>query len=91
MNAANKGHVQVVELLIRVGACIDSFNDDGETSLMKAALEGRLSIVKTLLDHGADLSISAKVISSLTHSRNPQGFSLVSRQCIVLCNSKKSS
>ena len=50
------GHVELVELLIRYGADVDSRHNSW-TPLHSAALQGRLDIVKLLLKSGADRDI----------------------------------
>ena len=55
--AANHGHIEIVELLLKAGANI---NDPGGamcggiTPLLDAASNGLLSVINLLLNHGAD-------------------------------------
>ncbi len=50
--AAARGHVEIVELLIKAGAVIDCRNELGETPLHLAATS---EVVQTLLKYGADI------------------------------------
>ena len=54
--ACERGHLEVVRLLVNSGAWVDPFEDyDGYmTPLMCAAQTGRIEIVEHLLDHGAN-------------------------------------
>jgi len=47
--AAMKGNLKIVEMLLEMGACIDSKNDQNLTPLHLAAKHGRSTIVKMLL------------------------------------------
>ena len=51
--ASNKGHDDVVKVLLAGGAKIDMEDNDGETPLFKAALKGHASVVEQLLARGA--------------------------------------
>ena len=42
--------------LIKAGAEIDAVNTDGVTPLIEAAAMGRFEVVKTLIEHGADIA-----------------------------------
>jgi len=46
---------QLVELIIAAGAEIDAADNDGDTPLHVAALNGHVGTVKLLLSHGADM------------------------------------
>ncbi|CAN6658702.1 hypothetical protein TRVA0_031S00210 [Trichomonascus vanleenenianus] len=61
-DAALKGHVKIVELLLDHGAIIDirSGVDELETPLIDAAAANRVDVVKLLLDRGADPRIYNK-------------------------------
>lgn len=54
MIAARKGHVAIVEALLRAKADVNARNKEGETALHVAAFEGRTDAVKALLAKGAD-------------------------------------
>jgi len=52
--AATGGHVQVIQMLLGVGADINSTSDNGTTALMMAARNNHLEAVKVLLKAGAN-------------------------------------
>ena len=52
--AAERGHIDIVKLLINNGANISEKSSDGETPLYWVAREGYVDIVKLLLSAGAD-------------------------------------
>lgn len=61
-SAANHGHLEIVQILIRSGANINGrkdspLNGDGRTPLMIAAERGHTDIVKFLLENGADTEL----------------------------------
>lgn len=47
---------ETVRELIKAGAEIDAVNTDGVTPLIEAAAMGRFDVVKTLIEHGADIA-----------------------------------
>ena len=56
MLAAQNGHVQIVELLLKRGAHINLQNSRGNTALSSAANHGRERMVDVLLQHGAEMN-----------------------------------
>jgi len=52
MTAAERGHIEVVILLVDGGANLEARNIWGWTALMRASINGRLAIVKLLSDKG---------------------------------------
>lgn len=54
--AAERGHDEVIELLIANGADVTARNRDGATPLHEAVLFGHTESVRALLDQGADVS-----------------------------------
>ncbi len=54
--AADRGHKEVVALLIDKGADVNAMGGEGETPLHKAALVGHNEVVELLIAKGADLS-----------------------------------
>lgn len=59
-HAANRGHINVVLVLIRASHPIDKANDAGETPLHLACYVGHLLIVEQLLDCGANIDVQNK-------------------------------
>jgi ankyrin repeat protein len=51
--AAAAGHLPVVRLLVRNGACVNSTTRTNSTPLRAACFDGHFEIVKFLVDHGA--------------------------------------
>jgi ankyrin repeat protein len=64
--AASRGQMEVAEYLILKGATIDSLSQSNTTPLMMAVISGNESLIKLLLDKGANLKL-----------RNDQGFSAI--------------
>ena len=56
MLAAQNGHMQIVELLLKRGADINLQNSGGLAALNAAAYHGRERMVDVLLQHGAELN-----------------------------------
>ncbi|CAK8990518.1 unnamed protein product [Durusdinium trenchii] len=52
--AANRGHLEVVRLLLEAGADKDAVRTDGATALFIAAKNGHLEVVRLMLEAGAD-------------------------------------
>ena len=52
--ASDKGHVEVVRVLLEHGADVTAQNEDNLTPLHRASRSGREEIVRVLLEHGAD-------------------------------------
>ena len=50
----------VVKYLVEQGAEVNAKDNAGETTLMKAAVSGRLSVVRYLLDKGATVDAGAE-------------------------------
>ena len=55
--ASSRGHLNVVELLLKIGAQHDSRNRSGRTPLHEAARCGQKDVVKLLIDYGTDVDI----------------------------------
>lgn len=52
--AAEQGHLDAVNLLLRYGADVEARDSDGATALEKASSEGHDDVVKLLWHYGAD-------------------------------------
>lgn len=55
-SAADKGHTEVVKLLIQKGADVNKSSKYGITPLMAAASKGRTEIADLLIQHGASVN-----------------------------------
>lgn len=53
-DAAHRGQVEIVALLLAFGARVDGRTSKGATPLMHAALSGHVEVIKLLCAHGAD-------------------------------------
>ena len=54
--AAQKGHVDVVKVLIQNGADVNAVEEYKETALHTAALNGHVDVAKVLIQNGADVN-----------------------------------
>lgn len=53
--AAKSGHLSKVKELLAQGANVNFLNNYGSTPLIEASLRGYEAMVRTLLEHGADV------------------------------------
>lgn len=67
MQAAQKGYIEMIEVLIEYGADVNFQNDSGKTSLMLAAYSGKLQAAKELRYHKADYAIQDRGGSTALH------------------------
>jgi len=58
MSAAERGHLDVVQLLLLLGADVNASDVNCRTALMYAAEEGQLEVVGPLIKAGAEVNIS---------------------------------
>ena len=65
--AAENGHIQIVELLLDLGADLEAIDVDGDTPLMCAAIGGHSEVFKMLLSRGADADILNTSKSGVLH------------------------
>ena len=71
MEAAEDGHLEIVELLLKAGANINHQDHSGETALMEAAQESKIECVKLLLEKGAAVGIlDADCLSALQRTKD---------------------
>lgn len=56
MEAAVRGNLEIMELLLERGADVNIADKDGWTALMGAIVQGHLELVVLLLEHGADVN-----------------------------------
>ena len=65
--AAEKGHVEVVRLLLEAGAKQDAVDSNGATALHRAAKRGHSEVVRLLLEAGADTGRTNDVTVTALH------------------------
>ncbi|UKK01174.2 serine/threonine-protein kinase ripk4 [Theileria orientalis] len=65
--ASSKGKSEVVEILLKHGAPVNSLTHEGATPLHLASLNGHLEVVKLLVDSHASLQISLKTGETPLH------------------------
>lgn len=53
--ASEKGHIGVVDFLLKNGANVDKLDAVGQSSVYMAAVNNRLSVVQLLIEQGADV------------------------------------
>jgi len=56
MIASEKGHIDVVRMLLDAGANVNACNDCRRTALMVASKNGHAEMVRMLLDAGANVN-----------------------------------
>ena len=56
--AAENGHLEVIEALIKADADVNASNKNGTTALQVAAINGHLKVVEALIEAGADVNAS---------------------------------
>lgn len=56
--AAAAGHINIVKLLVRHGANVNSTTKTNSTPLRAACFDGHFEIVKYLVAHGADIEVA---------------------------------
>ena len=59
-HSRDRGHANVVHLLLQSGATIDLQNNDGASALLFASYWGRAEVVHLLIDHGANPELADK-------------------------------
>ncbi len=59
MGDAGKVMLDIIQLLLSLGANINTKDEDGFSPLYQAAADGNLQIVEYLLDNGADIEIKS--------------------------------
>ena len=54
--ASQKGHLEIVKILIRLGANVNAKNEEDWTPLNSAAESGEFEVMKYLIEHGAKVN-----------------------------------
>ncbi|XP_024311068.1 ankyrin-1 [Brachypodium distachyon] len=73
--AASEGHLDCCKFLVeKSGLDVNSVTDTGVTPLFYAALERRVQVMRYLLDHGADPTMSEERGSVLLHNAAEEGY-----------------
>ena len=65
--AAQKGNVQAVKKLLRLGVPLNDRTQEGMTPLLYAAKQGSIAVLKVLLENGADTSVYDKEGRTVLH------------------------
>jgi len=66
-NASCLGHAEMVEFLLKNGACIEHKTDEMHTPLMEAAMDGHMEVAKLLIEAGAKVWLVMLGIISKDH------------------------
>jgi len=67
MQAAQKGYPEIMEVLLKHGADVDTQNDSGKTAMMLAAFAGKIKAVELLRENGASWEMRDKGGSTAFH------------------------
>jgi len=67
IGASQCGYKTILQLLLDMGADIDTRNADGETALLEAVYNDHLSYVKILIRRGADTTIPTSYSRNVLH------------------------
>lgn len=73
--AANKGHLSVVEILLKAGCDLDVQDDGDQTALHRAAVVGHTDVVSALIQDGCALDRQDKDGNTALHEASWHGFS----------------
>ncbi|XP_057595376.1 ankyrin repeat domain-containing protein 6 isoform X11 [Hippopotamus amphibius kiboko] len=73
--AANKGHLSVVQILLKAGCDLDVQDDGDQTALHRAAVVGNTEVIGTLIQEGCALDRQDKDGNTALHEASWHGFS----------------
>uniref|UniRef100_A0A8C6S9I1 Ankyrin repeat domain 6b n=1 Tax=Neogobius melanostomus TaxID=47308 RepID=A0A8C6S9I1_9GOBI len=73
--AAHKGHIEVVQVLLRAGCDLDIQDDGGQTALHRAAVQGNTQVISALLQESCALDRQDKDGNTALHEVSWHGFS----------------
>ena len=65
--AAKRGHLELVDLLVKKGCNVDAADKDGKTALHKAAERGHLELVDLLVEKGCNVDAADKDGKTVLH------------------------
>jgi ankyrin repeat protein len=82
MSAASTGNVRVVNLLLGVGADVNTANSGGRSAVFYAASKGHAPVLQLLLDAGADVSVRDSVGATPLHRAAGAGKDAAIRQLL---------
>jgi uncharacterized protein len=68
--AIKRGHAVAIRKLFHRGAHVDARDRYGQTGLILAAHAGHRDLVAVLIEHGADLNVTAKLAIVAGHRLN---------------------
>ncbi|KAG8444767.1 hypothetical protein GDO86_009803 [Hymenochirus boettgeri] len=73
--AANKGHVNIVQILLKAGCDLDIQDDGNQTALHRAAVVGQSEVLALLIQEGCALDRQDKDGNTALHEASWHGFS----------------
>ncbi|XP_008067426.1 ankyrin repeat domain-containing protein 6 [Carlito syrichta] len=73
--AANKGHLSVVQILLKAGCDLDVQDDGGQTALHRATVAGNTEVIAALVQEGCALDRQDKDGNTALHEASWHGFS----------------
>ncbi|XP_041420584.1 ankyrin repeat domain-containing protein 6 isoform X2 [Xenopus laevis] len=73
--AANKGHVNIVHILVKAGCDLDIQDDGNQTALQRAAVVGNTEVLALLIQEGCALDRQDKDGNTALHEASWHGFS----------------
>ncbi|KAM7135648.1 ankyrin repeat domain-containing protein 6 isoform 2-T2 [Molossus nigricans] len=73
--AANKGHLSVVQILLKAGCDLDVQDDGDQTALHRAAVVGNTEVISALIQEGCALDRQDKDGNTALHEASWHGFS----------------
>ena len=84
MESADKGHLDIVDILIEHGADIHDRNDNGHDPLISASIGGHVNVVEFLLSKGANPNDKSNRGHSPTRFMREDGGNGVLSSCYYL-------
>ena len=81
--AADRGHLEVLRLLVTRGAAVDKPNRDGKTALVMAAEMGHVAVVRVLVGAGASLNARDIYGKTILHHAAERGQTSMVRMLLL--------